>query len=160
MRLETNAVGAPLNGSLYYRESDRAFDFIPTREIDLVSRAGSEGTASIALGTLQLELGVGTRALLYAWGYSPREKWASRALPEPNLTQAAVHIAPSFSLKRGIAVDFPDATHWSFAHDAKSGWLFFGEEPNTTALEIASNVGLVIDDGVLRGVWLRPSMES
>lgn len=160
MRLETDSVGTPLDGSLHYRESDHAFDFIPTRKADLVSRAGSEGTASIALGTLQLELGVGTRAVLYAWGYSPREKWASRALPEPKLTQAAVRIAPSSLLERGIALDFHDATRWSFAHDAKSGWVFFGEETIAAALEIASNVGLVIDDGVLLGVWLRPSMET
>ena len=160
MRFNTDANGTALSGTLGYRAKEHAFDFAPSRAADLAARTGPDGTTSIALGTLQLELDVTSGSALYAWGYSSRAMWTSQALPAPELTRAAVRVQHDAALRPGVAVDFPNAKRWTFRYDPTSGWVHCGEDPPVTlGIEIASGVGLAIENGMLRGVWLHPVIE-
>lgn len=161
MKLEANLSGTALEGTLYYRVAEHAFDFAPAGAADLTARTGPSGTTSIALGTLQLELDVASYTLLYAWGYCPRGVWISKELPKPELRQAVVRLVhDSTTLQPGVAIELPEAKRWSFAHDLKSNWVYCGEtQLGTSAIEIASGIGLVIRDGALDGVWLHPSVD-
>jgi hypothetical protein len=157
MIFEIDPTGDALVGELYYRASDCAFDFAASQTADLAHRMGSNGTTSIALGTLQLELGLATGTVLFAWGYSPRETWASGTLPPPKLRPGVVRVHSTVTLKPGVAVNFAETQGWTFTYDHASGWIFFGcAGTDSFATEIATGIGLLVQNGALRGVWLHP----
>jgi hypothetical protein len=158
MRLELDPNGTTLDGRLEYRDADHAFDFTPSDAADLTERTGDRGTSSVALMTLQLELNVSSGAALYVWGYCPREKWVNKRLPTPSLYPASARVVTASPREPGVAIRFPDAEHWSCSHDIESGWVYCGEDPPiTSAAAIATGVGLAVTDGLLRGVWLKPT---
>ena len=71
----------PLSGQLIYRAYEYSFDFEVEAHSELARRAGSEGTTSLLMGTLQIEIGIETGTLLFVWGLHSHTKWLRDQLP-------------------------------------------------------------------------------
>ena len=156
MKFLVDLLGSPLLGALEYRTADHAFDFTPERAGDLLARAGPDGTASLALGTIQLEIGVATGLVLFAWGYAPRTTWKREALPTPLLAHGTVCLDSSMELQASTAVDLPDAYAWTTTYDSGTNWVFVGIRPEVSSVfQIATGIGLVVRDESLEGIWLQ-----
>lgn len=81
--MEVDLYGTPLAGLLSYSPNDHAFGFEPDDVNQQEVRRGSEGSGSIQIGTLQIEVSVATNRALYVWGYHPMGLWETRRLHPP-----------------------------------------------------------------------------
>jgi hypothetical protein len=90
---------APFEGSVVYRTDDRAFDFAP--------HVHSYEATSLLAGTLQLEIDVPTRRLLYVWGYSPAESWEDARLSMPIGEDLGVFVDDEVTLTQGVSRPLP-----------------------------------------------------
>lgn len=155
MTFEVDLHGLPLPGDLKYQSADNAFDFFPSPDVAI---SDQEAVASIALGTLQLEVRIHDGRILFVWGYAPRGSWNEGSLPTPDLTPGALYVTGT-SLTPGVSVRFAPAEDWTFTRDPDTGWVYFGESTKATrGIEVAAGVGAVVTEGYLRGIWLHPSM--
>jgi hypothetical protein len=156
----------PLNGRLVYRTNDSAFDFERIDAQQLVQRIGQGGSTSLTLGTLQIEIGVGTSIALYVWGYHPQASWRHGELPRIETQPSGVRIALAnegwSDLERGISIGLVEINEWPTIYDAKSGWLCIGS-PNmhnsSDCVEFASDTVAVIQGDILTALWLHPKIK-
>ncbi len=159
---------SPLKGALVYRAIDSAFDFAPLEYEELLQRAGKDGLTSLTVGTLQIEIGVGTSIALYVWGYNPQESWSHKELPHLDVQPGAIRIAIAdellSDLDPGISIELVEINEWLTIFDAHSGWIRIGggspdTDSHSTCIEFATNTVAIINDGVLTAVWLHPHIE-
>lgn len=157
----------PLEGNLIYNASDRAFDFKPTLYKELVQRVGRSGLTSLTIGTLQIEVGVGTSIALYIWGYYPHESWKHEELGHLEAQPGGIRIAVTneglSNLEPGISVSLVEINEWPAIFDPNSGWLRIGSgDPDTdshsTCIRFANDTIAVINEGSLTAVWLHPDI--
>jgi hypothetical protein len=149
--------GLPLEGSLRYSKSDRDFSFEVASLPDLAGRSGEEGRASLVVDSLQLEIGVGTGELLFAWGYFPMESWKKMVLnPSPSIKGRVIaEVDPP--LEESISVSVSDST-WNAAFDQASGWICVSRSlsQRENLVEIAEGVHLGLIGESLNSIWLHP----
>lgn len=157
LRFEAVA-GHPLGGRLLFSESEHSFRFEPDSVVDLSDRTGNAGLTSASIGTLQLELDVGSAEVLFVWGYHPRVQW-SQGPVEPGAPSAgAVRLASPSGLVRGESLDIASVGEWSTVHDPNSGWVRVqrGNLPDHEEALVATGTILGLNSGHLNSVWLQP----
>lgn len=149
--------GSPLEGVLTYDESEYGFSFIAQSGESLNGRLGSEGVASVLVGTLQLEVDIESREVLFAWGYFPNVRGVVAELSAPQFIHGRVFISSDHSFEPGVSFEVP-GERWRVSYDPSSGWVAIrlNNASDTEFVQIASGTVLGIDNGDLVSVWLSP----
>lgn len=153
--------GTRLDGTLAYDESEYGFSFSAQNRDSLGERLGSEGVTSALIGTLQLEVDIASREVLFAWGYFPNVRGVVAELSFPQFTPGRVCISSGYSFKPGVSFQVP-GEGWGVSYDPSSGWVAIrsNESTNTEYAEIASGILLGVDNGDLVSVWLKPVFQG
>lgn len=152
----------PLEGLLRYVAADYSFAFDVASPADFQERLGHSGVTSLSVGTLQLEVAIESRLILFAWGLHPRQAWSLRAIGRPEATSGAVRVQSDFPLERGVAVQLAAVGKWRTELDESTGWLRIAEDPdrpNDDLTLLATGVVVGLNDGRLTSIWLAPSFE-
>ncbi|MGA5564743.1 hypothetical protein ACPCUV_26745 [Streptomyces platensis] len=113
------------------------------------------------IGTLQLEVDVESRDVLFAWGYFPNVRGSAAELGAPNCFPGRVSISSVHSFHSGVSLEVP-GKGWRVAHDPSSGWVAIRLKDSDDAdfVQIASGIVLGIDTGNLVSVWLDPVFQG
>lgn len=160
MRFE-RSTSERLDGTLLYRAAEYSIDFEVKSKAELRKKVGLHGSTSILFGTLQVEVAVDTRELLYPWGMFPRARWGVARLQPPDFTPGGIRLLPGDSLQAGVSHSFPAGDTWQILRDGISGWICVGEPGvalDAVAIEYATDAGLVLKGEHLVSLWLRPSI--
>jgi len=151
----------PLQGALLYVQSEHSIDFEPSSLNARTTRTGVGGSASLSVGTLQIEVAVDTGLLMYPWGYHPSESWSRQPLPPVVVRSACVRCVPDVSLVAGVGYDITESGNWSTFYDDVTGWLCVtdGSLPleSVEVFEFATSVAVSLDGSRLTGLWLKPA---
>jgi hypothetical protein len=149
--------GIPLKGFLRYSRSDRGFSFEVASLSELAERSGGEGRASLVVDSLQLEVGIGTEEILFAWGYFPMESWQKMVLNPPRSTRGRVTAEVNPPLEEAVSVSV-SRSNWNAAFDQASGWIrvFHSPTQREDLFEIAEGVHLGLIGESLNSIWLHP----
>lgn len=160
MRFETQLDVPPVEGRLQYVRTEGSIDFA-TR----LSAGGQEDdarVASLAVGTLQIEVDLASGAFRYPWGYHPHQRWRRVALPPLVLRPAAIRVLTTQALQEGCSYDVPEALAWHTFFDERTGWLAITRSPPAAnvleAFQFATSSAVMIDGTQLQGLWLRHSL--
>ena len=81
MQLISSQEFTKLEGQLIYNSEEYSFDFRPRSNQELSNRVGNEGTTSITIDTLQIEVDIESGLALYVFGYYPYKIWHLEKLP-------------------------------------------------------------------------------
>lgn len=150
--------GTPIGGLLSYREDEYSFRFdVQSRDV-LAAREGCAGRSSVAIGTLQVEVGTSTGAALFVWGLHPHTRWIDAKLPGPQATAGVVRFDGDF--ETAVSKVLAPVGEWSTSYDTDSGWLRVAHDHdfNEVLTEIASGTLLGGREGRLSSVWLNPTV--
>ncbi|MFJ7903084.1 hypothetical protein ACIQ6V_21750 [Streptomyces sp. NPDC096198] len=148
--------GAPLDGVLTYDDSEYGFSFDARSPKALGERLGTKGVTSALIGTLQLEIDVESREIVYVWGYFPNVRGDVGDLEAPVASPGRVFLSSDDFLEAGVSFDVPGKP-WRVTYDPSSGWvaLRLSDAP-ATLVQIADGTVVGLDDGALVSLWLRP----
>lgn len=149
--------GSPLEGVLTYDESEYGFSFSAQSGESLSERLGSKGVASVLIGTLQLEVDIESREVLFAWGYFPNVRGVVAELIAPQFNPGRVFISSDHSFEPGVSFEVP-GDRWRVSYDPSSGWVAIrlNNAVGANFVQIASGTVLGVDNGDLVSVWLNP----
>ncbi|MEU9919398.1 hypothetical protein [Streptomyces sp. NPDC051001] len=149
--------GYPLEGVLGYDESEHGFSFSAKSGDSLSERLGSEGVASVVIDTLQLEVDIESREVLFAWGYFPNVRGTVSELDAPQISPGRVFVSSEHSFEPGVSYDVP-GDRWRVSYDPSSGWIAIELDDAVDAkfVQIASGTVLGIEGGDLVSIWLNP----
>jgi hypothetical protein len=149
--------GLPLAGVLRYLGDEYSFIFDVLDQDELELRAVG-GTTSISIDTLQIEVGVQSKAALYVWGFHPRDSWEAARLIAPEGVPGTAIIDVPYQLEPGVSIAVPDGRRWVTEYDPQNGWVRISASRylHENLVEIASGVMLGELEGELVAVWLHP----
>lgn len=153
--------GTPLAGVLRYSRTDMGFSFEAASLPDLAMRAGSQGMSSLVIDTLQLEVGVETGQILYAWGYCPESSWLPAVLEPPVYSDARITVKVDPPLEESISVSI-SRTPWKIQVDRDSEWVLISpsEATGERVVKIADGILLGLVEAKLNSIWLCPRFEG
>lgn len=166
IRFETASWLPFLEGELHYIDTERSFDFKRASAGSTVESSGARETASLSLGTLQLEVSVGTGQLLHPWGYHSRALWVVEDLPAVPRRIASVQAVSNFLFEPGVTYDVTGSLPWVTYCDARTGWLLVTPAREQAvqvvdAIEFSRGAALSLSpDGTLAGLWMKPTFVS
>lgn len=149
--------GSSLEGVLTYDESEYGFSFSAQNGEALSERLGSEGVTSLLIGTLQLEVDIESREVLFAWGYFPNIRGSVSRLIPPRCKSGRVFISSEHSLEPGVSIEVP-GDKWRVEYDPSTGWIaiHLKNAADLDLVRIANGTVLGIENGDLASVWLNP----
>lgn len=153
--------GTPLAGVLRYSRSDMGFSFESASLPDLARRAGSQGMSSLAIDTLQLELGVETGQVLYAWGYCPESSWLPAVLEPPAHSGARIMATVAPPLEESVSVSL-SRSPWKIQVDRDSEWIMISPSLviEERVVKVADGILLGLAGARLNSIWLCPRFED
>lgn len=152
-----------LEGRLLYHSDEYSFDFHPKSQLDVISLVGNQETTTLSVGTLQVEIGIATKCILYVWGYHPYLRWNSGALSVPKAQKGCLQATLNLRLMPGVSIPLIEDGHWPTTYDSKNGWLCVGDRellPDDSATEFASSTIAVLRKRELVALWLKPDMTT
>lgn len=153
----------PLSGKLVYRSSEYSLDFVEYSNEDASERAGKKGRASLAIGTLQIEVGVETGELLYPWGLFPLMHCKTKVMPMKSICSGEVFVdRDRLGLTSGVAIEIPGTELWEVFEDIVSGWICIGDSDvggEINLVQFASGVVMSFRGKFFVALWVRPVME-
>ncbi|MFE7113882.1 hypothetical protein ACFU99_00425 [Streptomyces sp. NPDC057654] len=116
--------GIPLRGQPLYQDPG-AIDFLchADSRAEKPARAGADGSMSICIGRLRLELGITTHQLLHLHGYNPRTSWHPASFKEQRMSPGQVFVTPDKPFVPGIPAALDQGESWHTEYDERSGWL-------------------------------------
>jgi hypothetical protein len=153
----------PLPGTLLYDAAEYSFRFEPGSPVDLAERMGGSGATSLSIGTLQIEVGVASGLVLFAWGLHPRSQWRSGMLSLPNPQPGLVRVTCPEGLRHGVAIGLAEVGAWSTLHDPRSGWIQVARDsasPDGEQILVAAGTVLGLREGSIASVWLQPVFDE
>ena len=112
-----------LHGKQIYRRGEYSFDFLPKNHDELNELVGTMGTTSLSIDTLQIEIGIENRNLLYIWGYHPYFNWKTASIPDIKAILGSVVLSSNQKLESGVSLTVDKSQKWQTFHDANSGWI-------------------------------------
>lgn len=150
-----------LYGELVYRKPEYSVDFICSSTKQLKKKSGSQGYMSLTVGTLQIEVGIETRSLLYPWGLLYLTSFENKALKIPSFKKGTINIDPEEpELINGISFNIPESNTWKTILDHDSGWIYMGrddaDQKNTSYIEFASGATLGLTGGDISCILIKP----
>ncbi|WP_211762603.1 hypothetical protein [Kutzneria sp. CA-103260] len=151
--------GEALSGTLYYSRSEYSFRFEVDDVSGLAEKVGHHGVASLAVGTLQIEVDIESMSALYVWGLHPDVKWreGSVALRVP-VREGKVVIDVGSIMSAGVALEIAAVNEWGTTFDSLTGWARVAPHGlvEDEIVLIATGVGLGIVNLEIGSVWLNP----
>jgi len=157
VRLEVVTPASLVEGRPAYVLGDHAFKFEALTRPDVLEVVGDAGTTSLALNTLQLEVSLRSRRCLWLWGYSPRTRWISGEIPNPEAEDGSAEVL-GVQLARGVSIRVPGAP-FREVFDTVSGWfgVFATTKAEGRGVRIATDTVLLVADGLLSGLLVKPA---
>ena len=150
----------PLKGELVYRAYEYSFDFKVESESELARRAGSKGTISVVVGTLQIEVGIETGAVLFLWGlHAHNTQWRRDRLPRISWEKGCVKVRFDQEPIIGVSQGLAEVGEWQTRYDADTGWICVSCDEGDTGeryVEFAEDTIAGLADEKLVSLWLRP----
>lgn len=150
----------PLQGEVVYRAYEYSFDFKVKSESELTSRAGSKGTTSLVVGTLQIEVGIETGAALFVWGlHSHSTQWLRDRLPGISPEEGCLKVLFDEEPVIGVSQGLAEVGEWQTIYDANTGWLCVRSNEHDVAesyVEFAQNTIAGLGNEKLVSLWLHP----
>lgn len=145
--------GPVFAGALVYRVEDHAFDFD-----EYPSEAAGGPRMSLLIGTVQIEVDVATRRLLFAWGYSPSQAWCPSSVPAVERTPGRAYVPAELELRPGMSHTIVQESEVLSKVDAQRQVVQFLRDSASPqrSCEIAPGVGLLVTGSGLIGVELAP----
>jgi hypothetical protein len=157
VRFESLPTISPVAGEPRFVREDHAFEFrmVPLEKVRV---KGPEGTTSLVVGTLQLEVAIYASRCLYVWGFCPIRSWHRADLSTPTANYASLRANCGSPLIPGVSIVLEGipATPW---FDPASGWFCMGEKestPDSEAVEFATECVAVVVRGRLASLWIKP----
>ena len=151
------------HGALVYNLREYAFGFEPTSYIETVPCIGDMST-SLALNTVQIEIGIETCRFCYTWGYCYLQEITHGILDPGPYIKGHVVVRSDRPFIPGVSVDLNKAGKWPVVYDSFTGWVCIGETTETTdakSVEFATNQIAKIDtSGKLVSLWLHPVIQG
>jgi hypothetical protein len=150
-----------INGDLIYRQSEYSLDFILNPD-NTPMYLGNKGFCSISINTLQLEVDIENRKILYPWGYFPTINYISQKINIPQSVCGNIYISNEIDLKAGVSYDISDSKSWKIFKDIDNGWICisgnknFNEIKNATYIEFVKNSILCIKDNIFISLFIKP----
>jgi hypothetical protein len=120
--------GVLLTGEVVYRRHDQSIDFEPAERAALEMRRGGQGSASLLMGTLQLEFGVESRQILFPWGFCPESSWSTGTIGSVTAQAGELFLSADVALQSGVSRGLREERWEEPVFDVKSGWLSIGKE--------------------------------
>ena len=153
--------GESLCGDLVYRETEYSIDFICSSSKQLEAKAGGQGCMSLTAGTLQFEVGVESRALLYPWGFFPLMNIETRAIEIPVSKCGSIYVEPEeFDLVKGVSWSIPGSSSWVIVREQDGEWVYIGPDhvsfDKCSCVEFSSGAMLGLKDGDILCIFIRP----
>ena len=119
------------------------------------------GTTSLSIGTLQIEIGIEKRNLLYVWGYHPFFNWKTTSIPEPEAFLGSVTLLPEHKLESGVSLAVDEGQKWRTFHDTNSGHIVITKHENFLAgklIKIADGCIIELKENSLSSLVLHVRM--
>lgn len=157
----TTRPGVLLTGSVVYRRRDQSIDFEPADRAALEMRRGAQGSASLLIGTLQLELGVESRQILFPWGLCPQASWSRGTIGRVTSQAGELFLSAGVALRSGVSRRLREEGWKEPVFDVKSGWLSIGDLLPVfapTYIEFASNCIAALVENELVSLRLKPRL--
>lgn len=159
MRFVFSSEEKPLSGRCIYRAYEYSFDFEPDNREEVIQRAGEKGTTSLVIGTLQIEVGILSAALLYAWGYHPHTSWRRDHLPPISWEKGCVKVQFDQEPIIGVSQGLAEVGEWQTTYDANTGWICVSshrDDAGERYVEFAEDTIAGLANEKLVSLWLRP----
>lgn len=137
-----------MKGKLIYRKEDHSFDFEPMRSSDF----------SIIIGYLNITFDSYTRVAQQIWGFHASDSWQHKILQQPISFQGELLLDDSINIESGEVERIVEVDEWSTFYDHQSGWICIGDPDAITevAIEIALSTIIVLENRILKAIWLKP----
>lgn len=161
MEFTISHADAELDGSLVYAESDHAFGFQVGSPMVLRDLIEDMGVTSLSIDTLQIEVAVATRVVLFVWGLHPRARWRTEILEPPSARPGRLRVADSVPLEAGVSVELASGVTWLTTYDPATGWVRVADVDNLEADDrvlIATGTVVGLLEGKINSVWLQPDI--
>ena len=156
--VEYNCV--PLKGTLVYRAYEYSFDFKVESETELARLAGHSGTISLVIGTLQIEVGIETGAVLFLWGlHSHSAQWRRDRLPVISWKKGCLTVRFDEEPIMGVSQELAEVGEWQTTYDANTGWICVSSQKGDAAecyVEFAQNTIAGVANQKLVSLRMRP----
>jgi len=111
-----------------YRAYEYSFDFKAKSESELALRAGSRGRISLVVGTLQVDVGIETRAALFVWGlHSHSAQWRRDRLPRISPEKGCIKVLFDEEPIIGVSQGLAEVGEWQTTYDEDTGWICVSE---------------------------------
>ena len=139
-----------IEGKLIYTKYDYSFDFLPNVSADY----------SILIGYINLTFNSETRLARQIWGYEPYTVWENKRLIPPNSIKTGLMIEEN--IESGDARRIIEVEKLKSYFDPSNGWVCIGELStfeDKQAIEFARNTIVVLKDGEIVSLWLKPAFE-
>ena len=153
---------AILHGIPIYRKGEHSFEFLMKDDAELIAVAGKMGTTSLSIGTLQVEIGIESRNLLYVWGYHPRFNWRTAVIPIPKVIPGVVTLKSDVNLELGVSLSLEEGGLWQTFYDANSEYVAITRNEDFLSgipIQIADGCIVVLKAGVLSSLLLHLKLE-
>ncbi|WP_409069165.1 hypothetical protein ACFLKB_04855 [Clostridium sp. FAM 1755] len=134
-------------GEVVYSKEDLSFDFRPIQNSD----------CTILIGYINITFSSETKLACQVWGYNPTNTWVSRELIKPKSIKGGLYLEDR--IEAGENIRLIDAGVWTTYFDKNSGMVCIGNnkiEDNDFAVEFAKNIIAVINQNMLKAIWLKP----
>lgn len=160
MRIATAQESPIGHGVPIYDIDGYALDFKMTSEACKLYRQARH--ASLALGTLQIELDAESGRLLYAWGFAPYTYWTISNSNNELLSVAdcSLYASDADKFEPGVAYPVPGFECTRPAFDAKTGWLTFGDPSSRNEgklLRFATDTVALLIEEQIKALFVRLS---
>jgi len=148
-----------LEGDLIYREAEYSVDFISVSPRHLRSRIGCQGCISLTIGTLQIEVGIETKLLIYPWGFLPLVNVKKEKIEIPIFKRGGIKVdLCGLELVEGVSFEVLESGSWKTISDCESGWIYIGGGEalkNVCYYEFAAGAVLGICNGDIVCIYIR-----
>ncbi|HEX3426188.1 MAG TPA: hypothetical protein VHT30_08645 [Acidimicrobiales bacterium] len=114
------------------------------------------------IGTLQIEVGVDSRLVLFVWGLHSRARWIEGRVAAPNGRSGIVEVSEPPDLRLGVSIGLADVNAWTTVYDPETGWLRVAPPAAQDDDLILVSTGIVLGlqgEGELASVWLQPVLD-
>ncbi len=149
MKFEVLPVPDVVRNKLIYRSEDYAFN---------VDSRPETGITSLLVNNLQLEIDENGQ-ILYVWGYCPYQTWRRTDSVPSSFIQGILLVHLETEIIPGVSNRLTEPGAWPIFVNPDIGWVCVGEldsSPTARSVEFALNSVAVIEDGLLRALWLHP----
>lgn len=154
--------GHELKGLLVYTSIEHSFRFDVGSPAELTERIGNSGVTSLAIGTLQIEVGIDSHQVLFVWGLHPRARWIEGPVAEPDYRSGIVEVLAPEDLRRGVSIGLAEVNSWSTVYNSETGWLRVAPPDRQDDDLVLVSTGAVLGlqrGGELSSIWLQPVID-